>query len=75
MKQEKKRARDTGLAIVLILLVWAYLAEDMRLAIPAFVILVLSLTVPVLFAPLAPLWFGFSEILGALTSRIILTTI
>lgn len=75
MKDKKKRARDTGLAIVLMMIIWAHFAGDIRIAIPAAVILILSLTVPMLFAPLAPLWFGFSEIMGALTSRIILTVL
>lgn len=42
---------------------------------PGGVILVLALTLPVLFAPLAPLWFGLSGAIGAVTSRIVLTVL
>lgn len=73
INDKRKRARDAGLAMALGFVVWAWLAGEWILLLPGGVVLVLALTVPVLFAPLAPLWFGLSEAVGAVTSRIVLT--
>jgi hypothetical protein len=72
MKNKKKGARDTGLAIFLILLVWSFFAAEIRITIPAVLVLIAALTVPSLFAPLAPLWFWFSKASSMLSSQVIL---
>lgn len=75
MNDKRKRARDTGLALALGFGVWAWLTGEWIPVLPGGVVLVLALTVPVLFTPLAPLWFGLSEAMGAVMSRIVLTVL
>jgi len=70
-----KQAADSGLALVLIALL-AHLFGGLAWAVPAAVVLVLLLmTVPRVFGPFARFWFGFSHLLGAVTSKIILTIV
>lgn len=73
IQNKKNRARDTGLAITLILILAAIFAEDMRIVVPAAGSLFLSMAIPMVFSPLAPIWFGLSEVIGLVMSRVILT--
>ncbi len=41
----------------------------------AFVITVVAILVPVIFYPFALIWFGLSNILGAISSRVLMTII
>lgn len=71
----RHQARDTGMAMVLIcLLVMVFSGLEFPL-VPAVVLLVLTMTVPALFKPVAVLWFGFSHCLGSIVSRIVLTVL
>jgi energy-coupling factor transporter transmembrane protein EcfT len=69
------QAKDTGLAIILILLIFAYVKNPGWLLFSAMAVLVLTMTWPDVFRPLAKVWFGFSRILGGVVSRILLTVI
>ena len=71
----KEQAKDTGLAIVLILLLAHYVKRYDLFIIAAIVILVITMTWPVLFRPAAHVWFGFSHMLGTVVSKIILSII
>lgn len=67
-----EKARDTGSAIVLILLLLElFLGTGLyfKLAIP---VLVINMTVPRLFLPLAYVWFGFAHIMGTMLSKVLL---
>ena len=69
------KSKDTGLAMVLILLIIGLVAENelyFQIAIGAVVILMVY---PQLFKPLAYIWFGLSLLLGTFLSKIILTVI
>lgn len=69
------QVRDTGMAMVLILLIVGLLTQNpvfSKLAIPA---LLLSMTVPRCYYPLAVVWLGFSHFLGAVTSKLLLTLV
>jgi hypothetical protein len=72
-QNKKDRARDTGLALTLILILWAIFANDLRPVIPAALTLLMSMAVPIVFSPLAPVWFGLSEAIGTVMSRVILS--
>jgi hypothetical protein len=77
-KLEKKnlaQAKDTGLAIVLILLLVALIWEQHQLILPAAIVLVLAMAWPALFRPLAHVWFGLSFLLGSIVSKILLTVV
>lgn len=69
------RARDTGLAMVLIILLVAYLGEKPQLVPVAIVLLVMVMTWPNVFRPLSRVWFGLSRLLGTVMSKVILTVI
>jgi len=69
------QARDTGLALVLILLIIEYVMRPGWLVICAIAVLVLTMTCPAVFRPLARVWFGFSHLLGTIVSKIILSIV
>ncbi len=69
------QSRDTGLAIVLIVLLVIHFGELYSLMWLAIAGLVLTMAWPSLFRPLAPVWFGLSDLLGAVVSRIILSLV
>ena len=74
-KIDGNRRKDTGMAVVLILLIASlWLRNDVftKLAIAA---LIVNMTFPILFHPIAILWFAFSNFLGAVVSRVLLTII
>lgn len=71
----KKQAGDTGMAIVLILLLIGFFTKDVifyKIAIP---VLVINMSVPMFFYFFAILWLGFSRLLGMFVSNILLTVI
>lgn len=75
MNKKAKRATDTGLAITLILIIAAYITRDNRFLIGAGACLLTAMALPVAFRPLAPVWFGFSHVLGEVVSRIFFSVI
>ncbi len=70
-----QQARDTGLAAVLIVLLFTHFAEWPQLILAAIALLILVMAWPTAFRPLAGFWFGFSEFLGNIMSKVILTSI
>ena len=67
--------KDTGLVIVLILLVAAYWTGKLFFIPLSIGTLLIVMTVPVILKPLAFVWFYFSTALGKITNRIVLTII
>jgi hypothetical protein len=66
------RARDTGMAMVLILLLIELFVGSglyFKIAIP---VLILNMIVPQAFIPLAYLWFGLAQLIGTVVSKILL---
>ena len=71
----KKQASDTGMAIVLVLLLIGLFSQNTiyyKIAIP---VLVINMIVPMFFYPFAIIWLGFSHLLGTVVSKIILTIV
>ena len=71
----KKQASDAGMAAVLILLlIGLFTTNDIyyKIAIP---VLVINMTIPMIFYPFAVLWFGCSQLLGTIMSKLILTIV
>ena len=71
----KKQASDTGMAIVLVLLLIGFFSQNIvyyKIAIP---ILVINMIFPMFYYPFAIVWLGFSHLLGTVMSKIILTII
>lgn len=70
--EDRRQASDSGMALVLILLICYAVFAIRPLLIAAIAVLVLDMTVPVIFLPFAKLWFGFSRILGSVMSKLLL---
>lgn len=71
----QNQAKDTGLALVLVLLVIGHFWDKPRLVLPAIGVLLLTMTFPVVFSPIAWAWFGFARILSDIVSRGLLTVL
>ena len=69
------QAKDTGLAVVLVLLIIEYINRSNWIIIAAIAVLVLAMTSPKVFSPLAKIWFGFSHFLGLIVSKLILSIV
>ena len=69
------QAKDTGLAMVLVLLLLAHFGKFNSSLLPAIAVLVITMTWPTFFAPLAKLWFGLSHLLGGYVSKVLLTIV
>ncbi|MGD9211318.1 MAG: hypothetical protein PVI90_11105 [Desulfobacteraceae bacterium] len=72
-RKKVKRAGDTGAALALILILCSIYSYDRRLIVFAAVSLFLSMATPIIFAPLSRFWFGLSEVVGGIVSRIMLS--
>ena len=74
-KISKKQAGDTGMAMVLILLLTGFFTQNniyYKIAIP---VLLINMIIPMFYYPFAIIWLGFSHLLGTIVSKIILTII
>jgi len=70
-----KQSSDTGMAMILILLIIAVLTENdiyILISIPA---LIMNMTFPTFYYPIAIIWFGLSQLIGTIVSKIILTLV
>lgn len=69
------QAKDTGMALVLVLLLfWLARRNDIYI-VAAVVAHVLSMAIPQIWRPLAVVWFGISHVLGIVASKVVLTII
>jgi len=71
----RKMAVDTGMALTLLCLIIGLMRARTGWFAAASVLLVLSMTAPVVFGPAAKLWFGLSGLMGAVMSRVILSVV
>ena len=69
------QARDTGMALVLILLIITVLTKNNTYATWALPVMVLNMVCPSVYTPLAGLWFGLSHVMGEIVSKIFLTIV
>jgi hypothetical protein len=67
--------KDTGLAIALIALIIAYSKHTNSFLLAAIILIAITITLPSLFRPIARIWFGISNVVSAIVSRIILTLV
>lgn len=74
-KITQHQAKDTGLAMVLICLLVMFFSGQHLLLPPAIVLLVLAMTFPMLYKPIARLWFGLSHFIGSIVSNILLAVL
>lgn len=71
----KDQCKDTGMALVLLLLILYFIFSRQGLVIAAMFPLVITMTAPQVLRPLAVLWFGFSHLLGMFMSKVLLSLI
>jgi Saxitoxin biosynthesis operon protein SxtJ len=74
-KITKDQSRDTGMAMVLLLLIVFASRKREGFLIAAMVLHVVNMIVPQIYRPVAVLWLGFSDLLGAVVSRILLSVV
>ena len=74
-RMTKDQCRDTGMAMVLLVLIFAITLKRDELLLGALVLQVIAMTVPRIFAPIAVVWLGLSHLIGAVMSRVILTVV
>lgn len=71
----KNQSKDTGMAMVLICLLIAYFSQSSQFVILSILLLIIDMTVPNIYRPLAKIWIGISHILGTIVSKFLLTII
>lgn len=74
-RMSKDQSRDTGMAMVLLALM-AYVSTGQRSFVwAAIVLLVVNMTAPLVFRPVAVVWFGLAHILGTAVSSVVLSAL
>jgi len=69
------QSRDTGMAMVLLLLILAASRKREGYLFGAMALHVLNMIKPRIYRPIAVVWLGFSDLLGAVVSRILLSIV
>ncbi|HET7106157.1 MAG TPA: SxtJ family membrane protein [Candidatus Acidoferrum sp.] len=72
-KMTKDQSRDTGMAMVLLLLLFYLKTRSNGLMYAAVILHIVNMTVPRIFAPVAIVWLGLSHVMGTVMSRILLS--
>lgn len=72
MKIEKEQCKDTGLVAGLVLIFSGLSVQNFFWIKLAFAVILISLIIPQVFYYPAVLWFGLSDILGRIVSKIVL---
>ena len=71
----KEQSKDTGMAMVLLLLLASGAFKREILVMVAIIALVVDMALPHFYRPLAVLWLGLSHLLGTLVSKVLLTLV
>jgi uncharacterized membrane protein YgdD (TMEM256/DUF423 family) len=71
----EEQSKDTGMAMVLLLLLASTAFKRQALVTVAMIALIVDMTVPRLYRPVAVLWLGFSHLMGTVVSKILLTLV
>jgi len=74
-KITKDQSRDTGMAMVFLLLILAALRKREGYLFVAMALQVLNMTVPQIYRPVAVIWLGLSDLLGSVVSRVLLAIV
>jgi hypothetical protein len=71
----KNQARDTGMAIVLLLLLVAVFSLQFIYVKIAIIALIVTMTIPLVYKYIAVIWFGLSHLMGTFVSKILLSLV
>ena len=74
-KPTKDQSRDTGMAMVLLFLILFATRKREGLLLVAITLHIVNMIVPQIYRPVAVLWLGFSDLLGAVVPKILLGTL
>jgi hypothetical protein len=69
------QSRDTGMAMVLLLLILSVVRGRQGFVTAAMVLLVVTMTAPKVYRHVAVVWLGLSELMGAVVSRLLLSIV
>lgn len=68
----KKQCVDTGLAMTLIAISAGLYTRNHIFQVVSLLLVIVNMSAPKVFYPLAIIWFGISELLGSIASKILL---
>ena len=71
----RDQAKDTGIAMTLIALLIGHFGHKPYGIAAAIALLLVDMTFPALYRPVARLWFGLSNVLGTVMSKILLSIV
>jgi len=71
----KKQTSDTGMAMVLILLIIAMLTDNNIYLVVSIIALVINMTYPKFYYPFAIVWLGLSHLIGTIVSKVLLSIV
>jgi hypothetical protein len=74
-KYTSEQCKDTGMAMVLLLLLLFYIFKKEPFIYVAIILHILNMTTPGVYRPVAVIWLGSSHLLGTYVSKGILTII
>jgi hypothetical protein len=74
-KITKDQSRDTGMAMVLVLLIVFAARKREGYLLGAILLQVLNMIVPQMYRPVAVLWLGLSNFLGSIASKVVLSIV
>lgn len=74
-KITKDQSRDTGMAMVLVLLIVFAARKREGYLLGAILLQVLNMIVPQMYLPVAVLWLGLSDFLGSIASKVVLSIV
>src|SRR5688500_16824230 len=68
----RDQSRDTGMAMVLLLLLALLKWGRSELLIAALIVHIVNMVAPQVFRPVAIVWFGLAHLLGSVASRVLM---
>lgn len=71
----KDQSRDSGMGLVLLLLILYVVRHERVFLFTAIAFHVVNMIQPVIYRPLGVVWFGLSELLGTVMSRLLLSLV
>ena len=74
-KITKDQSRDTGMGVVLLLLLLFVARKREWCLVGAIAVHVVNMIVPQVYRPIAVVWFGLSNLLGTIVSKILLVIV
>lgn len=74
-KLSKEQIKDVVIIITLVMMFFAVFQGIETFYLASFIILLVGLLLPVLFKPVALVWFGFSHYLGIVMNTLILSVV